>query len=91
LDLDTQKKAIDRLKVEDLKKSKKVEDALEKIGLKEVGRKKRLEQKAKDKANNGKGKKTNVQDEVTSIVLDDVLHPRPPSKRGPSGTPLTYL
>jgi hypothetical protein len=38
----------------------------------EVRRNERLEQKAKDKAGNGKRKMTNVQDEVTSIVLDEV-------------------
>ena len=41
-----------------------------------------MEQKTKDKVASGKGKKTNVQDEVNSILLDEVSQPKPPSKRG---------
>jgi hypothetical protein len=41
-----------------------------------------LEDKAKDKAANGKGKKINLQDEVTSTVLDEVSQPKLASNRG---------
>jgi hypothetical protein len=50
-----------------------VKDALEKTRLREFGRKDTLKQKAKDKPANGKDKKTSVQYEVTSTVLDEVL------------------
>jgi hypothetical protein len=45
-------------------KARKVKDALEKNCLKEVEKK---------KTEKGMGKKTNVQNEVTSTVLDEVL------------------
>jgi hypothetical protein len=48
--------------------------ALEKIHLKEVERKKKLDEKAKEKTEKEKGKKTNVQDEV--------LQPKPASDKG---------
>jgi hypothetical protein len=85
LDDKTHEKLIaqDKLKVE------KVKDALEKTRLKEVERKKKQDDKAKDKAEKGKDKiekgkdkKTNVQDEVTSTVLDEVLQPKFASNRG---------
>jgi hypothetical protein len=50
--------------------------------LKEVERKKKQDEKGKDKAEKEKGKKTNVQDEVTSTVLDEVLQPKSTSNRG---------
>ena len=78
----SQNKAIHRLKAEILKKSEKVKDALEKTWPREVGKKDILEQNAKDKAGSSMEKKTNVWDEVTSIVLDEVLQAKPPSKRG---------
>jgi hypothetical protein len=55
---------------------------LEKTRLKEVEKKKKLDEKAKEKIEKGKGKKTNVRDEVTSIVLDEVLQSKPVSNRG---------
>jgi hypothetical protein len=59
-----------------------VKDALEKTCLKEVERMKKLDEKAKEKTEKGKGKKTNVQDEVTSTVLDEVSQPKSASNRG---------
>jgi ATP-dependent exoDNAse (exonuclease V) alpha subunit len=56
-------------------KARKVKDALEKNCLKEVEKKKneKQDEKAKKKTEKGMGKKTNVQNEVTSTVLDEVL------------------
>jgi hypothetical protein len=92
LDDKTREKLIaqDKLKVE------KVKDVLEKTRLKEVERKKKQDDKAKEKAEKGKDKiekgkekiekgkdkKTNVQDEVTSTVLDEILQPKSTSNRG---------
>jgi hypothetical protein len=59
-----------------------VKDALDKTWLREEGRKDTLEQKARDKAANGKGKKTKMQDGLTSMVLDEVSQPKLASNRG---------
>jgi hypothetical protein len=89
-------KTRDKLIAQDKLKAEKVKDALEKTRLKEVERKKKQDDKAKDKAEKGKDKtkkgkdkiekgkdkKTNVQDEVTSTVLDEVLQPKSASNRG---------
>jgi hypothetical protein len=69
---------------------------LEKTRLKEVEKKKKQDDKAKEKAEKdkekpekgkdktekGKDKKANVQDEVTSTVLDEVLQPKSASNKG---------
>jgi hypothetical protein len=82
-------KTREKLIAQDKLKAEKVKDALEKTYLKEVERKKKHDDKAKDKAEKGKDKtekgkdkKTNVQDEVTSTVLDKVLQPKSASNRG---------
>jgi hypothetical protein len=46
------------------------------------GQREDREGQRKDQCEKGKGKKTNVQDEVTSTVLDEVLQPRSASNRG---------
>jgi hypothetical protein len=77
-------------------KAKKVKDALEKTRLKEVERKKKQDEKAKEKSEKGKDKtekgkkktekgkhkKTNVQDEITSTLLDEVLQSKYASNKG---------
>ena len=80
-------KAYDKLITHDKLKVEQVKDALMSC-LKEVERKKKLDEKAKEKRGKGKentenmkDKKTNVQDEVTSIVLDEILQPKPASNR----------
>jgi hypothetical protein len=78
-------KTREKLIAQDKLKAKKVKDALEKTRLKEVERKKKQDDKAekgKENTEKGKNKKTNVQDEVTSIVLDEVLQPKFASNRG---------
>jgi hypothetical protein len=75
-------KTRDKLIAQDKLKAKKVKDALEKTCLKEVEKKEKQDEKGKEKTEKGKGKKTNVQDEVTSTVLDEVLQPKPASNRG---------
>ena len=64
---------------------------MEKTCLKEIEKKKKKKQdeKAKERSKKGKekiekekGKMTNVQDEVTSTILDEVLQPKPASNRG---------
>jgi hypothetical protein len=82
-------KTHDKLITQDKLKAEKVRDALEKTRLKEVVRKKEHDEKAKeksekgkDKTEKGKNKKTNVQDEVTSTILDEVLQPKSTSNRG---------
>jgi superfamily II DNA/RNA helicase len=89
-------KTCEKLNAWDKLKAEKVKDALEKTRLKEVERKKKQEEKAKEKIDKGKdktekgkektkkekGKKTNVQDEVTSTVLGEVLQPKSASNRG---------
>jgi hypothetical protein len=88
-------KAREKLIAQDKLKAEKVKDALEKTRLKEVERKKKQDDKAKDKVEKGKDKtkkgkektekgkekKTNVQDEITSTVLDEVLQPKSTSNR----------
>jgi hypothetical protein len=73
-------KTHDKLIAQDKLKAEKVKDALEKARLKEVEKKKKKDEKAKDKTEKGKektekgkDKKTNMQDEITSTVLDEVL------------------
>jgi hypothetical protein len=80
---------------QDKLKAEKVKDALEKTNLKEVERKKKQDDKAKEKAEKDKDKiekgkektekekdnKTNLQDEVTSTVLDEILQPKSASNR----------
>jgi hypothetical protein len=89
-------KTREKLIVQDKLKAEKVKDALEKTRLKEVERKKKQDDKAKDKAEKGKDKtekgkektekgkdkKTNVQDDVTSTVLDEVFQPKSASNKG---------
>jgi hypothetical protein len=82
-------KTREKLIVQDKLKAEKVKDALEKTRLKEVERKKKQDEKAKEKTEKGKekiekgkDKKTNVQDEITSTVLDEVLQPKSASNRG---------
>jgi phosphoglycerate dehydrogenase-like enzyme len=75
-------KTREKLIAQDKLKAEKVKDALEKTHLKEVERKKKQDDKAKEKTEKGKDKKTNVQDEVTSTVLDEVLQPKSTSNRG---------
>jgi hypothetical protein len=75
-------KTREKLIVQDKLKAEKVKDALEKTRLKEVERKKKQDEKAKEKTEKGNGKKTNVQDEVTSTILDEVLQPKSTSNRG---------
>jgi hypothetical protein len=82
-------KTCDKLIPQDKLKTEKVKEALEKTRLKEVERKKKQDEKAKEKTEKGKekiekgkGKKINVQDEVTSTVLDEVLQPKSASNRG---------
>jgi UTP:GlnB (protein PII) uridylyltransferase len=65
-------KVLDKFIVQDKLKAEKIKDALEKSRLKEVEKKKKLDEKAKEKTKKGKDKKTNVQDEVNSTVLDEV-------------------
>jgi hypothetical protein len=79
-------KAWEKLIAENKLKAEKVKDALEKTRLKEVEKKKKQDDKAKEKTEKAKektkrakektekekGKKTNVQDEVTSTILDEV-------------------
>jgi hypothetical protein len=74
-------KVRDKLIVQDKLKAEKVKDALEKTHFKEVEKKKQ-DEKAKEKTEKWKGKKTNMQDEVTSTILDEVLQPKPTSNRG---------
>jgi hypothetical protein len=82
-------KACDKFIAQDKLKAEKVKDALEKSHLKKVEGKKKLDEKAKEKTKKdkektekGKGKKTNVQNEITSTVLDEVLQPKSASNRG---------
>jgi hypothetical protein len=82
-------KTRDKLIAQDKLNAEKVKDALEKTRLKEVERKKKQDEKAKEKTEKikekiekEKGKKTNAQDEVTSIVLDEVSEPKATSNRG---------
>jgi hypothetical protein len=89
-------KTHEKLIAQDKLKAEKVKDALEKTRLKEVERKKKQDDQAKEKAKKGKektekgkekiekgkDKKTNVQDEVTSTVLDEVLQPKSASNKG---------
>jgi hypothetical protein len=79
----------DKLIAQNKLKAEKVKDALEKTRLKEVEKKKNLDEKAKEKTKKakektkkGKGKMTNVQDDVTSKDLGEVLQPTPASNRG---------
>ena len=81
-------KVRDKLIAQDKAKVEKVKDALEKSSLKEVEKKKKLDENAKEKKRkdkemigNGKGKKTNLQDEVTSTILDEVLQLKPANNR----------
>jgi hypothetical protein len=75
-------KTREKLIAQDKLKAEKVKDALEKTCLKEVERKKKQDENSKEKTEKGKGKKTNVHDEVTSTILDEVLQPRSASNRG---------
>ena len=91
-------KTCDKLIAQNKLKAEKVKDALEKTCLKEVEKKKKLDEKAKEKTKKakkkikkGKGKMTNVQDDVTSKDLDEVLKPMLASNRGTKHTLLTIL
>jgi hypothetical protein len=91
-------KTRDKLIAQGKLKAEKIKDASEKTRLKEVERKKKQDEKAKEKSEKGKGKdktekgkdkiekkkdkKTNVQDEITSTVLDEILQPKSASNRG---------
>jgi hypothetical protein len=89
-------KTRDKLIAQDKLKAEKVKDSLKKTCLKEVEKKKKQDDKAKEKAKKDKekpekgkektekekDKKANVQDEVTSTVLDEVLQPKSASNRG---------
>jgi hypothetical protein len=80
----TRLKEVERKKKQDDKAKEKAEKGKEKAekGKEKPEKGKDKTEEGKEKIEKGKDKKTNVQDEVTSTVLDEVLQPKSASNRG---------